>query len=262
MMNLLKLSVFTSLLFLVGCTSNQVDEIDCDVSGPSIEIDEIIDADCQPNGSITVSSSGGSGELMFSIDGVEFQSVPTFTGLSAGQYTITVVDANDCKAMVAAIVENFESDLAAEVEVSGPGGCGTGDGILTILASGGSGGYTYRLGNGNFEESSEFENISGGKYIVTVKDSEGCIFTVDAIMPSGISWSGTIKSIFDNNCNTSGCHGDDKSIPDWTVFENVKNSATSIRSATQSGSMPEDGELTQNQIDQIACWVDDGALFN
>ena len=133
---------------------------------------------------------------------------------------------------------------------------------MVVSASGGSGGYTYRLNNGDFAESNEFENISGGKYVITVRDSEGCIYTLDATMPSGVSWSGSIKSIFDNNCNTSGCHGDNKSISDWTVFENVKNNATSIRSATQSGSMPKDGALTQNQIDQIACWVDDGALFN
>jgi hypothetical protein len=47
-------------------------------------------------GSITVTASGGTGTLTYSKDGTTFQTSNVFTGLTAGDYTITVKDANGC----------------------------------------------------------------------------------------------------------------------------------------------------------------------
>jgi hypothetical protein len=47
-------------------------------------------------GSITVTASGGTGTLTYSKDGTNFQASNVFTGLTAGDYTITVKDANGC----------------------------------------------------------------------------------------------------------------------------------------------------------------------
>jgi len=55
--------------------------------------------DCfdQNNGSITAQQSGGVAPVRYSIDGVNYQSSPTFSGLSGGTYQITSLDANDCE---------------------------------------------------------------------------------------------------------------------------------------------------------------------
>jgi hypothetical protein len=51
----------------------------------------------QANGSITASATGGSAPYTYSRDGgVSFQSSATFSNLAAGNYTITVRDANGC----------------------------------------------------------------------------------------------------------------------------------------------------------------------
>ena len=48
------------------------------------------------DGIITAAANGGTGVFTYSIDGTNFQSSAIFSGLSAGPYTITYKDANDC----------------------------------------------------------------------------------------------------------------------------------------------------------------------
>ena len=48
------------------------------------------------DGSITANASGGTGTFTYSIDGINFQSNSLFSGLIAGNYTITYKDVNDC----------------------------------------------------------------------------------------------------------------------------------------------------------------------
>jgi hypothetical protein len=66
-----------------------------------------------------------------------------------------------------------------------------------------------------------------------------------------------------NSCAISGCHdGSVSSLPNFSNLSVIQANASMIKSRTQSGNMPKTGSLTQNQIDLIACWVDDGALDN
>ncbi len=255
------LAISMYLLQLISCTSEQIQEVDCDISGPSIEVSEVVDADCQPTGKVTVVATGGNGQLLYAIDGINFQPEATFSNLSSNVYTITVVDEEGCSNTVEASVGNSGSDLNFTAE-STTGGCGTDEGSITVNATGGVGAYTYRLGTGVFVESNIFENVSGGTYAVAVKDEEGCLTTKNVQVLSGISFSSIIKPIIDTNCSVATCHGSDSSIPKWDTYAAIKARASSIRSVTQNGTMPPDDKLSQNQIDQIACWVDDGAPNN
>ncbi len=79
-----------------------------------------------------------------------------------------------------------------------------------------------------------------------------------------VTFSGTIKNIITTKCAITGCHdGDNGESRNWTVFANVQSNAANIKARTATGTdMPLTGSLTQEQIDQIACWVDQGALNN
>jgi gliding motility-associated-like protein len=59
---------------------------------------EVSQPDCfgQNQGSITVMQTGGVLPIRYSIDGINFQSSPVFSGLNSGTYTVTAIDANDC----------------------------------------------------------------------------------------------------------------------------------------------------------------------
>ncbi len=258
---ILLMVVFSSLAFLYSCSSDQIEEVDCDISGPSLEVSEVIDAECQPTGKVTVTASGGSGVLLYSIDGINFQPEATFSNLSSNSYTITVVDANGCTNTTEAAVGNSGSDLNFTAETT-TGGCGTGTGSIMVNATGGIGGYTYRLGTGVFVDTNTFENVSGGLYTITIKDEEGCITSKQVQVLSGVSFTDDIKPIIDTNCSVISCHGSDSSLPKWETYADIKGSASKIRSTTQNGTMPPEDKLTQSQIDKIACWVDDGAPNN
>ncbi len=52
------------------------------------------------DGSVTVLAAGGTAPYLYTIDGYTFSPVATFTGLSAGTYTVTVNDANNLLAQV------------------------------------------------------------------------------------------------------------------------------------------------------------------
>lgn len=83
---------------------------------------------------------------------------------------------------------------------------------------------------------------------------------------SPISYAAQIKPILDANCIKSGCHnGDNGAERNWIVFANVKAKAEAIKTRTGNRTMPADiapTGLPQNEIDLIACWVDQGAQNN
>jgi gliding motility-associated-like protein len=69
-----------------------------------VNITSLIDLICfgEPDGLIGVAGEGGVPPYEFSIGGQSFQLSPVFDGLFAGNYTITIMDANGCTATVAA----------------------------------------------------------------------------------------------------------------------------------------------------------------
>ena len=69
------------------------------IPGPQINAINITPTNCDnKSGAISMSGSGGTAPLQYSIDGVIFQSNPTFTGLPQSLYTVTIKDANNCTA--------------------------------------------------------------------------------------------------------------------------------------------------------------------
>ena len=78
---------------------------------------------------------------------------------------------------------------------------------------------------------------------------------------SQITYSTSISSIIETNCSIPGCHSGSQS-PDFRDFTNIQLNASRIKIRTQNRTMPKVGSLTQQEIDMIACWVDNGALNN
>lgn len=85
------------LLIILNSCSDSSDEMDPCLSGPTIVIDEVLPSvEGQQSGEITASATAGQSPYMYSIDDTNFQSSGTFSSLAAGNYSITVIDANDC----------------------------------------------------------------------------------------------------------------------------------------------------------------------
>lgn len=139
--------------------------------------------------------------------------------------------------------------------------CGQTGGSFEVTASGGVGKLTYSINGTNFQDANSFKNLAAGKYTVTVKDANGCSNTAQASIESGTSYQTSIKSIIEANCATSGCHSGAQS-PNFTSFANIQANAEKIKARTVAKTMPPSGGLTDQQINLIKCWVDDGAKNN
>lgn len=120
---------------------------------------------------ITVTVTGGTGALQYSLDGGAFQSGNTFGNLPNGDYTITVRDANGCTATTTATVSVPPLSIA-DVDATDIL-CNGGSSTLTVSASGGVPPYQYSLDGGAPQSSNVFNNVAGGAHAIEVSDAAG-----------------------------------------------------------------------------------------
>ncbi|MFZ4786216.1 MAG: T9SS type A sorting domain-containing protein, partial [Flavobacteriales bacterium] len=125
------------------------------------------------SGSIAVTVIGGTAAYTYSIGGAS-QSGNTFNAVEAGDYTVTVVDANLCSASVDVTVDGAASALA--VSVDGFGGQDADGGFINITVTGGGTPYTFDwTGSNGFDSSNEdVSGLNAGTYNVIVTDAYGC----------------------------------------------------------------------------------------
>jgi hypothetical protein len=124
-------------------------------------------------GSATVNPSGG-------VPGYTYSWLPsggnaaTATSLQAGNYTCTITDANGCtNTQTFAITTPSAINLATS---STPSVCGTPNGSATVVASGGTAGYSYSWSPSGGVAATE-SGLLGGAYVITVTDANGCVST-------------------------------------------------------------------------------------
>jgi gliding motility-associated-like protein len=162
------------------------------------------------NGTLTVSGAGGTGALTYSTGG-PFVASPTFGGLAAGAYTVTVKDANGCTATVPATITSAAGPSASIIATTNVTCFGGLDGSVLIGATGGTAPITYSIDLAGptpptpFQLSNSFTSLVAGTYTVTVKDANGCTgtttFTITA--PPALTYT-TVKT--NVTCN-GACDG-------------------------------------------------------
>jgi hypothetical protein len=161
-------------------------------------------------------------------------------------------------------VDCSQTDLMLMVTSQTPATCDNDDGTILTEASGGSGGYSFRVDNGQAQSTSLIEGLSAGAHTITLTDASDCEVSVEVFVDeiSGISFSRDIQPILTNNCTLPTCHVAGTSRQDFTLFDRVQQLSEEIKRRTQTREMPLNGSITQRQINLIECWVDEGALDN
>ncbi len=253
---------FVIVLFCFLCSScgETEPEIDCNQVTIVLSLTSV-KADCpDANGSISAVASGGSGNVQYSLDNQFFQDVSNFSNLDAGMYTVYARDENGCTTTNTIEVDNV-SDISF-TSSNTAAGCGGSDGSLILEASGGNGTYQYEIDAGGLQSSPEFNNVSNGLHQVVVQDGNGCQTTGEAYVRSGISFTDEIAIIVSTYCAVTGCHVAGEPQPDFTQFSVFQANAAEAKERTQSRNMPRGTTMSDELIDKIACWVDDGALNN
>jgi hypothetical protein len=225
-----------------------------------LELISVQDTDCGQNqGSIEVTASGGAGVYSFKLNDGESLPGSVFSDLAAGIYEITATDASDCSSSIEVQIKNQNGvNLAFETTTSG---CKSSGGSIRVIPNDGVPPYNFRINNNAFQSEDVFDGLAQGQYTIAVNDATGCEVTQSIRVSSGTSFSTDIAPIIETNCAITGCHNGTQ-FPDFRVFNNIRENAPNIKTMTISRAMPENGTLTQAQINTISCWVDDGAPAN
>jgi hypothetical protein len=129
---------------------------------------------CSTNtdGTITVTASGGTGALSYSLNGSTYQSGNVFTSLSSGSYTVTIKDGNGCTKTTSATVGLVATLTGTITQTSFINCNGQTTGALTVGVSGGTSPYSYTWSTGAHTQS--VSSLGAGSYSVTVTDSKNC----------------------------------------------------------------------------------------
>ncbi|MBL4707000.1 MAG: gliding motility-associated C-terminal domain-containing protein, partial [Flavobacteriales bacterium] len=138
------------------------------------------------NGSINVSASGATNPVTYAWDPSTGLSGANSGPVSAGNYPITVTDANGCAAIDTARVIDplglIINSVITTDETCVPGANGT----AIAITSGGTLPYTYDWGNGPTSMANT-SNLTAGNYSVTVRDANFCRwiepFTINSNAP-------------------------------------------------------------------------------
>ncbi|WP_348714289.1 hypothetical protein, partial [Tenacibaculum sp. 190130A14a] len=158
------------------------------------------------NGTINVTINTGNGNYQYSLDGTTWQTptaVPTFsiTGLSAGNYNVTIRDGAGCSATEAVTIN---PQLLASAD---PTNASCSAGQILVNPTGGSGaGYEFSVvpdGNaaGTFDTTNPIIGLAANTYDVYVRDDAGCEYIIQDVVIATVPDVAISLSVNEPTCN-------------------------------------------------------------
>ncbi len=145
-----------------------------DEPSPTLTANNLINVSCfnGNDGELTVGIAGGTAPINFALNGGANQLSPTFSGLTAGNYTVLVTDANGCTVQTNEVIT--EPTILAATYTTTNSTCSANNGTVTINASGATPGYTFQLDSNPVQPDSVFQNLLAGNYTITITDLMNC----------------------------------------------------------------------------------------
>ncbi len=156
------------------------------------------------SGSIMASASGGTAPYEYRIGAGAFSSNPNFTGLGAGNYQITVRDANGCTAQQTAIVQEND-ELLASVSVTAIAACDPSDlaEVRVTNVLGGLAPFEYSFDGGLNYGSAAAAHLPPGSYQVRVRDANNCEYS-DTVTVTASPADPVLTTAIDYECDGEG----------------------------------------------------------
>jgi len=174
--------------FVVTVSEPSAIELDINSNDPSCGDDDGIAA-------VTVVSGGTS---PFSYSWTNGSITSQADSLSAGIYSVQVIDDAGCSVSSTVIINNWDGPSILLSGTQNPSCIGDSDGAIDITAVGGAGPYSYLWSEGSTTE--DVTGLIAGTYDVTLQDANGCetteSFTVNTPNPMDL----TNSNIFEASC--------------------------------------------------------------
>ncbi len=180
---------YTCMVTDVGCTIYSDTIIITEP--PAISISGVTyNVNCfgQSTGAIDITVTGGVGGFLFdwNNDGTgDFDDFEDLSGVPVGTYNVEVQDANGCLVLGSGYIINQPGMISASPTVVNESCLGLNDGMITITAAGGTGGFNYQIDGGGFSPSSTFTGLAPANYSIDVQDANACMVNLFVTVSSG-----------------------------------------------------------------------------
>lgn len=170
------------------------------IEGPSVFMVNSVSATCfgEKDGVASVSQTGGTAP--FSYIWNDGQTAAAAINIPAGQYSVTVTDANGCTGtQTISIIEPPKMQHTIDVQDVT---CVAANGSATITETGGTGPYFYKW-QPNVSNTNSAQNLAIGNYSITITDQKGCTdvanFTIKQSAQITVSITATDPSCFSSS---------------------------------------------------------------
>ena len=221
-----------------------------------IQIDSNVSCNSYSNGGATVSANGGTTPYTYLWNNTA--TTASITGVAAGNYSITVTDANGCIANNNTTIIEPAVLLAAIALDSNDRGNGGG---ATATATGGTTPYSYLWSN--TATTASITGVAAGNYTVTVTDDKGCSDIESVTITAGPS----ITIQLDSNVSCNGLsdagatvNANGGAMP-YTYFwsNNATNaSITGVAAGTYTVTVTDNNSISA--VDSISIIVEDNVI--
>jgi len=194
-------------------TCTITDNIGCSIiAGPytindfanSLSVDNVttVDEQCEDGqGSIDLTVLGGTNPVNYSWSNGE--TTEDITGLSAGTYTYTVTDNENCSVSGYVEIYNNAGTLNIDSYVKTDESCNANNGAIDLTVSGGATPLSFAWNTGHTTE--DIDNLNEGTYQVTITDNNNCQIISQEFNVVNSSGAITIDAsdVTDENCGLS-----------------------------------------------------------
>jgi len=163
------------------------------INGPTVSVTGS-DASCgNSNGSASTAITGGNGPYSYLWNCSPTQSTATMLNVVAGNYTVTVTDANNCSATDDIIIADVAGPSATTLFISADS-CNLSTGSAYVNVTGGTAPFQFAWNSLPPQNTQALNQVAAGSYIVTVTDANGCSSTATVMITSIAGPSVTVTS--------------------------------------------------------------------
>ncbi len=139
-------------------------------------------------GEIEARASGGTGALLFSLNGSGYGTDSIFSDLEIGHYLISVKDTHECEIRSDSLEIKTTSPLSiVDIHLTHPACKGADDGAVAVELTGGAAPYLYSVDNQVYFEDSVVGGLPAGFYTLYVMDVNDCMTSTEFSIAEGAS---------------------------------------------------------------------------